>query len=456
MNICIIGAGTYGSYVIHSLLSKYPKANITLFDVGDSKIKSEKEIGLYSSLKKAMYTGLTDGRWFGFGGTSNKWGGQLLTFTENDFEKPDNFMQDVIKINQKYKVSMLKKFNIENNYAEINVSEGLCTKTGVWLSAFNRNFFKHFKIGKRKQVRILSHCRVSKLSTQQNNKIQKVIYLENGIEKEATFDYYFLTAGAFESARILLSSEIIKDKVYFSDHLSQKVFKVKRSTKICDEDFVFRMKGFSLITKRLIGEIDGYSFYAHPVFNMDFPFFQSIKTILFKKQFTWKAFKDVFKNTPQVIAFAWSVLVNKKMFVLNNEWFIYIDIENPTKDSFVVLSEHKDQFGILGLDVSYSIGEEAEQIYTKAKKLVEKYLKDNQVDFETVSDVIDVRNSEDIYHPYLMNSNYNSLEDYFSTYENMLVVTTGILPRIGGINPTAALLPLVDEFVNNNLLSALK
>lgn len=455
MNICIIGAGTYGSYVIDSLLSKYPKATITLFDVGDSSIKSEKEIGLYSSLKKTMYTGLTDGRWFGFGGTSNKWGGQLLTFTENDFENPDKFMQDVIKINQKYKVSVLKKFHIENNYAEKHVSEGLCTKTGVWLSVFNRNFFKHFKINKRKQVRILSHCRVSKLITQQNNKIQKVIYLENGIEKEETFDYYFLTAGSFESARILLSSDIIKDKIYFSDHLSQNVFKVKRSTKIGDEDFVFRMKGFSLITKRLIGEIDGYSFYAHPVFNMDFPFFQSIKTILFKKQFTLKAFKDLFKNTPQVIAFAWSVLVNKKMFVLNNEWFIYIDIENPTKDSFVALSEKKDDFGIVGLDVSYSIGEEAEQIYTKAKGLVEKYLKDNGVDFETVADVIDVRNSEDIYHPYLMNSNYTSAEDYFSTYENMLVVTTGILPRIGGINPTAALLPLIDEFIKSKFLSSI-
>ena len=48
-----------------------------------------------------------------------------------------------------------------------------------------------------------------------------------------------------------------------------------------------------------------------------------------------------------------------------------------------------------------------------------------------------------------MQSNYDSAEDYFSTYGNMLVVTTGILPRIGGINPTAALFPVIDEFINN-------
>jgi len=455
MRICVIGAGTYGSYVIDSLLSKYPNADITLFDVGDATIKNESQIGFFSSLKKATYTGLTDGRWFGFGGASAKWGGQLLTYTENDFENPGSFMQDVIKLDNKYKMSMLKKFDIENNYPENHISEGLFTKTGVWLSVFGRNFFTHFKIDKRKQVKILTHCRVNSFLVDKKNKIQKVNYIENGIKKEATFDYYFLTAGAFESARILLSSSLIEEKVYFSDHLSQKVFKIKNSTVIGDEDYVFRMKGFSLITKRMIGEINGCSFYAHPVFNMDFPFFQSIKTILFKRQFTWKALSAAFINIPQVLTFGWSVLIKKKMFVLNNEWFIYIDIENPTKDSYVSLSIEKDNFGVPGLDVYYNIGEEAKKIYTKSKLLVEKHLKDKGVDFESISEVIEVRNSEDIYHPYGMYCNYNTAEEYFFKYDNMLVVTTGILPRSGGINPTASLLPLIDEFVELHLQSCL-
>ena len=45
MNIAVLGAGTYGSYVINSLLKKNPEANITLFDVGDKSVKSEKETG---------------------------------------------------------------------------------------------------------------------------------------------------------------------------------------------------------------------------------------------------------------------------------------------------------------------------------------------------------------------------------------------------------------------------
>ena len=65
MKIAVLGAGTYGSYVINSLIEKYPDAEITLFDVGDKNVKSEEQIGLYSKLKKAMYKGLTDGRFFG-------------------------------------------------------------------------------------------------------------------------------------------------------------------------------------------------------------------------------------------------------------------------------------------------------------------------------------------------------------------------------------------------------
>jgi hypothetical protein len=452
MKIAILGAGTYGSYVVDALQRKYPEFEITVFEVGDTKVKNEQEIGFLSSLKRAIYKGLTDGRWFGFGGASAKWGGQLLTFTENDFHNPDNFMQDIIKYDKKYKESVLTKFNIVNDYQERYVTDSLFTKTGVWLSVFGRNFFNVFKINKRKNVKVLTHCRIVKLESSDKKKIDKLEYIENGITKTDSFDYYFLTAGAFESVRILLSSDLMDDsKVYFSDHLSQKVFKIKKSTKIGNEDFVFRMKGTSLITKRLIGEIDNISFYAHPVFNMDFPFFESVKTLLFRREFSWNAIKNIFTDIPNVIGFAWTVLVNRRMFVLHNEWFLYIDIENPTKESYVELAEEKDKWDVEGLNVYYSAGKEAERIYNKAKNLIADYLKSKQVDFDVLAEKIDVQTCEDIYHPYGM-FDFKSIDDYFVHFENMLVVNTGILPRSGGINPTAALLPVIDEFINNHLI----
>ncbi|MFR9668081.1 MAG: hypothetical protein SNF68_09005 [Rikenellaceae bacterium] len=366
MKIAVLGAGTYGSYVINSLIERYPEAEITLFDVGNKSVKSEAEIGFYSSLKQTMYKGLTDGRYFGFGGASDKWGGQLLTYTDNDFQHPDGFMQDVITLDKQRKDIVLKKFKIENKFSEERVSKDLFTKTGVWLSALHRNFFHWFKIDRRKQVSILTHTRVVKLNSVDGKKIDSVVYKQGDKESVASFDRYFLTAGAFESVRILLSSNLTNsDKVYFSDHLSQKVFKLKKSTIIGDEDYVFRMRGTSLITKRMIGEVDNYSFYIHPVFNLDFPFFESVKEVLFKRNFKWKYILNIFKDIPNVIGFAWSVLVLRKMYVMNNEWFLYIDIENPTTESYVTLSKERDKMGVAGLDVYYSADQKATDLWLK-------------------------------------------------------------------------------------------
>ncbi|WP_294453594.1 hypothetical protein [uncultured Bacteroides sp.] len=453
MRIAVLGAGTYGSYVINSIIEKYPSAEITLFDVGDKSVKSEKEIGFYSSLKKAMYKGLTDGRYFGFGGASDKWGGQLLTYTDNDFKHPNDFMKEIINLDIKNKDKMLAKFKIENKYPENHISEDLFTKTGVWLSALHRNFFHWFNINKRKQVNIKSHCRVIKLESDNKKDIKSVIYREFGVEKKEFFDFYFLTAGAFESVRILLSSGLTKEnKVYFSDHLSQKVFKVNKSTIIGNEDFVFRMRGTSLITKRMIGEVNDCSFYVHPVFNLKFPFFESVKEVLFKHHFKMKYVWNIFKDIPNVVGFAWAVLILRRMYVMNNEWYLYIDIENPTKDSYVSLSKEKDKFGVNGLDVYYNVGKEAVDVYNSAKEVAIKLLNKCNVDYEVLTEEINVQTCEDIYHPYGM-FDFKNLEDYYSKWNNMLVVTTGVLPRSGGINPTASLLPVIDEFINNNLFN---
>ncbi|KAB5316922.1 hypothetical protein [Bacteroides stercoris] len=451
MEIAVLGAGTYGSYVINSLIQKYPNAHITLFDVGDKTVKNEKEIGFYSSLKRSVYKGLTDGRYFGFGGASDKWGGQLLTYTENDFKKPNKFMEEVIALDKKSKNEMLAKFKIKNDFPENHVSEELFTKTGVWLSALHRNFFHWFKIDKRKQVNILSHCRVIKLNSQNGKDIDGVVYLENGIEKEKSYDFYFLTSGAFESARILLSSNLVtKDKIYFSDHLSQRVFKIKNSTIIGKEDFVFRMRGTSLITKRMIGEVNNCSFYIHPVFNLQFPFFESVKEVLFKHHFQWKYIWNIFRDIPNVIGFVWAVLILRRMYVMNNEWFLYIDIENPTQESYITLSKEKDKFGIQGLDVYYNIGIEAVNIYQKATDIAINHLKRCNVEYEILTEEINVQTCEDIYHPYGM-FDFKDIQEYFTRWNNMLVVTTGCLNRSGGINPTAALLPVIDEFIKKNL-----
>ena len=93
--------------------------------------------------------------------------------------------------------------------------------------------------------------------------------------------------------------------------------------------------------------------------------------------------------------------------------------------------------------------EKATKVFCEAKDLLKKYLDANGVNYEPTSDSIHSEKSEDTYHPYgMFLSDCESAEDYFTRYSNMLVINTGILPRGGGINITAALFPLIEEYIN--------
>lgn len=450
--IAVIGAGTYGSYVSNLLSLVYPHERIDLYDVGDEHLKNESEIGYLSRITNAPYEGLQKARFFGFGGASVKWGGQLLTFTENDFANPDGYLKGIVDINKKYKDVVLARFGLENKIPEQRINDNIFTKTGVWLSYFHRNLFKHFGISRNGKIHVIPNSRVTRILSE-NNHITGFEYKSNGQKKSARYDQYFLTSGAFESSRILVESGLSKDEglMPFSDHLSQRAFKVKSGIKMGDIDFRFRVNGASLITKRFVGEVDGYSFYSQPICNEDFPFFRDLKKLLFGHKFRAGLILNVIKNIPQCLAFAWYMIVLKKMYVYNNEFYLQIDIEAPRESGKMTLDNEKDKFGERSVDVDLSILPKTGELFTKARAIIKDYLDKNGVVYEELPFSTTAEKYEDVYHPFGMFCDFKSTDDYFLHFDNMLVVNTGVLPRAGGINSTCAVLPLVEEYINNKM-----
>jgi hypothetical protein len=456
MKIAIIGSGAYGSYIAHALTKKYPASEIHLYEAGDTSSKNENQIGYLSHILGAPYHALSKGRFFGYGGASVKWGGQLLTFSRNDFKHPSQFLQDIVDLNEKYKDVVFSKFKLHNGREEEFLTEELFSKTGIWLSYFNRNLFRYFKIKEKKQIALFPNSRVTKLLSS-GKTITGFEYISKGeLKKAEGYDYYFLTAGAFESGRVLLNSQLAhRNYLTFSDHLSQKAFKIKSGTKIGNTDFSFDVKGASLVTKRMIGEIDGTSFFAHPIFNSEFPFFQNLKKLMFGRRFSTKLITEIIKDIPACFAFAWNMFIRKKLYVYKNEWYLQIDIENPVDSGRMTLSEDKDSFGEQGLNIDFSIGKDTDALFIKAKEIIKRHLDDKQVKYEPVSEATNVEKYEDTYHPFGIYSDFVSVEDYFTRFSNMLAVNTGILPRAGGINSTCAVFPLIEEYIeiiisNNN------
>lgn len=450
--IAVIGAGTYGSYIATLLSTVYPHERIFLYDVGNEHLKTEEEIGYLSHILKAPYEGLQKARFFGYGGASAKWGGQLLTFSENDFKNPTHYMKGIIELNQKYKDIVLSKFGLVNKETDKKLTDGLFIKTGIWLSYFHRNLFKYFNVAKNLKIHIIPNTRIVKINSE-NREIKDLLCIQNGRTIRIHHDYYFLTTGAFESSRLLLNSDLSKDKNRqgFSDHLSQRAFKVLSGPRMGDDDFTFHVQGASLVTKRFVGEINGYSFYSQPICNEDFPFFQNLKKLLFGHHFSVKLITDLLKYIPYCIALAWSMIVLKKMYIYKNEFYLQIDIEAPKGSGYMQLSADHDKFGEPGIDVALNILPQTGELFTKARDKIKNYLDKQGVVYTELPFSTTAEKYEDVYHPFGMFCDFDSVEEYFTYFKNMLVVNTGILPRAGGINSTCAVLPLVEEFIHNKM-----
>ena len=450
--IAVLGAGTYGSYVSNILSLVYPHERIDLYDVGNENVKDEEGIGFLSHITNAPYKGLQNARFFGYGGASVKWGGQLLTFTQNDFTHPSQYMKDIVCIDERYKDTVLARFNLENKIPEVRLEDKLFTKTGIWLSYFHRNLFKHFKIGQNKKINIIPNCRVTRILHEGNN-VTGFEYLNNGELLVGRYDQYFLTLGAFESSRVLVHSGLSKQEgqMPFSDHLSQKAFKIKSGIVMGGIDFRFLVRGASLITKRFVGEVDGYSFYSQPLCNEDFSFFNDLKRLLFGHEFSISLILDIVKNIPQCFAFAWYILVLRKMYIYKNEFNLQIDIEAPRESGKMTLNEEKDRYGEKSIDVDLTIMPKTGELFTKARAMLKAYLDKNGVVYEELPFSTSAEKYEDVYHPFGMFCDFSSVDDYFSHFPNMLVVNTGVLPRAGGINSTCAVFPLVEEYINNRM-----
>lgn len=448
----VMGAGTYGSYISNLLSIIYPHEEIDLFDVGNEKLMNESEAGYLSNITNSPYEGLQKARFFGYGGASVKWGGQLLTFSDNDFSSPDNYLKDIVDINKKYKDKVLSRFKLENKIAEVRINKHLFTKTGIWLSYFHRNLFKYFRIKENRKINIIPNSRITRILSDKKH-ITGFEYIHNNKLYTTHYDQYFLTSGAFESSRILINSGLsnTKNSMPFSDHLSQRAFKVKSGIKMGNIDFRFLVRGASLVTKRFIGEVDGYSFYSQPICNEDFPFFKDLKKLLFGHKFRMEIIINIIKNIPQCITFAWYMIVLKKMYVYNNEFYLQIDIEAPRESGKITLNEKRDKYGEKSMDVDLSILPKTGELFTKARAILKDYLDHNNVEYEELPFSTSAEKYEDVYHPFGMFCDFNSVNEYFTRFDNMLVVNTGILPRAGGINSTCAVMPLIEEYINNKL-----
>ena len=449
--VCVVGSGVLGCYMTKKLLDE--GFEVHLFDVGDKKVLNEEEIGFRSS-SDFEYSGAREGRYFGLGGTSEKWGGQILLFDKKDFKNPNKFLSEIVTLNELYSECVYEKLNLVKTSSKTVQSILGREKTGYWLHPNNRNLFNFFKLKNHKNLKIYTNHLLSKINYD-NGKIESLVFIRDK-KKIVIKNYlkYFIAVGAFEHAKIYMDTFNIQ-KLNFNDHYSLPIAKIKSNGKLLNHNLLFEInKDLSFITNRLVGEINNDSYFLNPIYNSDFSFFQFVKEFLFKKNFNFKLFLKSFLEISDTFKFIFNSIFLKNFYVFKDEWILQLDFEdNSISNTFLKLDNKQlDKFGKPSLNI-YKTNTKNDskndsllinEILKKIRVLIEK----NEIDGELLLNNPSMCKTEDTYHPYNILSDYKTLKEYLNEFENAIIISTAILPRVGGLNPTATLFPIIEKYID--------
>ena len=454
MKICVIGFGTYGTYLTKRLIEKFgDKVQITAIEIGNEKTQNEAEIGIGSESENA--SAAKRGRYFGLGGTSARWGGQVLFFDERDNPKNNADWNFIVDVNKKYRQTVLE--NLLGKSTQINSLFDTDTdvKTGIWLKYSKRNVLKLLDKNILKSVEVIQKQRVTDFKFN-NSKIEAVVCQNTeGVTQTTEADVFYLTAGAIESCRLLLdiqnkhnlnlSSDLGKN---YGDHLSVELFKVKNHVpNIAGKDFLPRIINGNLKTTRLIAAAkNGNMGFVHPIFNKDVQVFSSIKKMLFGQQKMDFTFKDILIGFEFLVRFGFDILIRKKMYVHRNNWSIQLDIEQSFPNpNTISLSPRNDKFGQKTARLNWSIQDNDREAIEDIKEQIRRWLEENNVDFSTVfGQNTEGSKIEDVYHPVgfmRLGEDENAVlnfENRVNGIKNLYHFSTAMFPSAKSINPTGA------------------
>ncbi len=458
--LCVIGCGTYGSYLISRLVTLADEYayDIVVLEVGNEVTKNEQEIGFESVSPNSKAS--KDGRYFGFGGTSTRWGGQVLFYDNRD--ATDEVWGKIVEINQKYEHHVVK--HLLGDVPKIKEPQNI--KAGIWLKYQKRNIFKYIPKQKKHQLNIISCARVTRFVFE-GSKLKTVCYQKEGeIEQDLEADVFYLTAGAIESCRLLLEvkeqysfgswSDLGKN---FGDHLSVELFKVKNTKPILEkEDFVPYFYKGNLITKRLlVSAKNGRSGFAHVVINKDVQFFSALKKMLFGKQEVRLNFFELLRGLEFMLRLGLNVVFFKKLYAHRNNWSVQLDIEQAFPNAnYIRLADETDRFGQRIPVIDWQKSPEDQAVILELKEYLAQYLHAQKIPFESVyHENSGVDKVEDAYHPVgfirFGIDDKAVLNEYGKVKgtENLYHFSTAMFPSAKSINPTAAVFCFIEHHLQS-------
>ncbi|TAK44637.1 MAG: GMC family oxidoreductase [Saprospiraceae bacterium] len=461
-SLCIIGAGTYGSYLLRRLVEEYgEEVSITLVEIGDETIRTEEETGLAS--ESPNYKSPKLGRYFGLGGTSDRWGGHLIFFDERDNPGHDPAWEHIIAVNEKHKERVLDKLLGSRRPRLFDSGGGGIFKTGVWLKYGRRNLFRHLTRQQLQDVRVLKNLRVTGFAYDGERITGVRCKDRQGQVQTVTADVFYLTAGAIESCRLLL--EFSKQNQALAgtdlgknagDHVSTELFRIQGKPVVKGTNLSFAFRKGNLVTKRIVvHSSDGKTGYLLPIYNKEVKVFSSIKQLLFGRQKSAFLLRDILQGIPFLVMTFLHFIFKKKLYT-GKVWSLQLDLEQatPNHHSISLHPALKDAFGESGVAIQWCVTEDDLHSMLDISQQTAAMLAASGLSFVPMFEQDTAHEKiEDIYHPvgFIRMGNDGKasagLDCKVKGTSNLYHFSTALFPSAKSINPTAAGFCLIEEHV---------
>jgi choline dehydrogenase-like flavoprotein len=241
--VCVIGGGIAG-LVLAMRLAKQG-VQVHLLEAGGLKFEERSQALYQAEMSDDNHRGSNEGRFRTFGGSSTRWGGQILPFTNDIFQPPAGlpsepwpiteqdlipYYEDAQKILGVDPLSFSAELLSELGHEPLPASEDIDIRFSKWTPFKRRNLAKTLGVEAlaHPNVTLFTHANAAALVTASGtrNRISSVDVLNYAREKFSfSADYFVVCAGTVESSRLLLCSSDVPnphDQIgrYFHDHVA--------------------------------------------------------------------------------------------------------------------------------------------------------------------------------------------------------------------------------------------
>ena len=471
---------------------------MTVVEAGGSTCGSGQSVGIESIFSGSYYRGAVEGRAFGWGGSTSRWGGLLVPHSELDI-RDDAGQQSavwthVVRVVRERSSAVFSTLGLSGSpdffsfpqtvlgpVAKLLLEQGLTTIASEFLPLTQRNLAYLASGPAQDSVQVFLNAVVTKwLVRSAAHSSGEISAIEatslRGTRLKVSAKCFVIAAGAIESARILLEMDrathgwVLPRTAavgrYLSDHLSCPVAEVhcddrQRAAAIFAPVFSNgRMRSFRFVQTSLGNRAPRH--FAHFVFDGANLGFRLAKNVLaglqgrYLPRVTWTTFRTGLNG---VIGLAYSRFVRSRLFIPRGTTStLQLDIEQlPAAHNRVHLGDETDRFGRPVAIIDWRVGNAD---YSAIDLLSQRLIKSwpaTQLGGVRLAPIRAEASSPkpyDAYHPVgtcRLGDDAEATVDWdlrVRGTNNLFVLSTGVLPSAGTANPTFSMFCLGDKLAD--------